>query len=196
MPAWPKMSGTPAGAMGMNPGGGPPAGGAGGMASSSATKLSRRQCVWIDAAKPRRTACVRAMRIIGPTRDDRFSNNSLNMADGEARYKVYEPIDDKNLFTPCCGADTPTCTFSASVANDQALSVARAELAVEQCASPFRYHIDHGTSLAQFGSAWKSLALGSAWPSVASTSKRLQTKGPCHLPTRCSFAKHAGCQQA
>ena len=39
---------APAGAMGMNPGGGPPAGGAGGMASSSATKLSRRQCVWID----------------------------------------------------------------------------------------------------------------------------------------------------
>ena len=103
-------------------------------------------------------------------------------------YKVYEPIDDKNLLTPCCGADTPTCTFSASVANDQALSVARAELAVEQCASPFRYHIDHGTSLAQFGSAWKSLAQGSAWPSVASTSKRLQTQCPCHLPTRCSFA--------
>jgi hypothetical protein len=98
------------------------------------------------------------------------------MADRGARYKVYEPIDDKNLLTPCCGADTPTCTFSASVANDQALSVARAELAVEQCASPFRYHIDHGTSLAQFGSAWKSLALGSAWPSVASTSKRLQTQ--------------------
>ena len=96
------------------------------------------------------------------------------MADRGARYKVYEPIDDKNLITPCCGADTPTCTFSASVANDQALSVARAELAVEQCASPFRYHIDHGTSLAQFGSAWKSLAQGSAWPSVASTSKRLQ----------------------
>ena len=95
---------------------------------------------------------------------------------------------DKNLLTPCCGADTPTCTFSASVANDQALSVARAELAVEQCASPFRYYIDHGTSLAQFGSAWKSLALGSAWPSVASTSKRLQTEGTGHSPTRCSFA--------
>ena len=104
------------------------------------------------------------------------------MADRGARYKVYEPIDDKNLITPCCGADTPTCTFSASVANDQALSVARAELAVEQCASPFRYYIDHGTSLAQFGSAWKSLAQGSAWPSVASTSKRLQTKGTCHVP--------------
>ena len=96
------------------------------------------------------------------------------MANRGARYKVYEPIDDKNLLTPCCGADTPTCTFSASVANDQALSVARAELAVEQCASPFRYYIDHGTSLAQFGSAWKSLGLGSAWPSVASTSKRLK----------------------
>ena len=106
------------------------------------------------------------------------------MADTGARYKVYEPIDDKNLLTPCCGADTPTCTFSASVANDQALSVARAELAVEQCASPFRYHIDHGTSLAQFGSAWKSLAQGSAWPSVASTSKRLQTQGTGHSPTR------------
>ena len=114
------------------------------------------------------------------------------MADRGARYKVYEPIDDKNLLTPCCGADTPTCTFSASVANDQALSVARADLAVEQCASPFRYYIDHGTSLAQFGSAWKSLALGSAWPSVASTSKRLQTKGPCHLPTRCPFAMPFG----
>ena len=60
-----------------------------------------------------------------------------SMANRGARYKVYEPIDDKNLLTPCCGADTPTCTFSASVANDQALSVARADLAVEQCASPF-----------------------------------------------------------
>ena len=112
----------------------------------------------------------------GVSQGDRFSNSSLSMADRGARYKVYEPIDDKNLLTPCCGADTPTCTFSASVANDQALSVARAELAVEQCASPFRYYIDHGTSLAQFGSTWKSLAQGSAWPSVASTSKRLKTK--------------------
>ena len=118
------------------------------------------------------------------------------MADRGARYKVYEPIDDKNLLTPCCGADTPTCTFSASVANDQALSVARAELAVEQCASPFRYYIDHGTSLAQFGSAWKSLAQGSAWPSVASTSKRLKVEGTCYSPTRCSFAMPFGWEHA
>ena len=119
-----------------------------------------------------------------------------NMADRGARYKVYEPIHDKNLLTPCCGADMPTCTFSASVANDQALSVARAELAVEQCASPFRYHIDHGTSLAQFGSAWKSLAQGSAWPSVASTSKRLKVEGTCHSPTRCPFAMPFGWEHA
>ena len=35
---------------------------------------------------------------------------------------VYEPIHDKNTLIPCCGADAPTCTFSASVVNNQALS--------------------------------------------------------------------------
>ena len=55
----------------------------------------------------------------------------------------------------------PACNFSASVANDQALSVARAELAVEQCASSGfdtlhrpRYISHHSLNSVARGNRW------------------------------------------
>ena len=42
---------------------------------------------------------------------------------------------------------------------DAALLVARADGAVERCASSFRYRIDHGISLAQCGNAWEESGL-------------------------------------
>ena len=66
--------------------------------------------------------------------------------------------------------------------------VARADGAVERCASSFRYRIDHGISLAQCGNAWEESALAAGRSRVRALFAGLETDVPLDAQRLLRFA--------